>query len=473
MERDRTNFRVGSYRVTDRIGSGGMGTVFRGVHERLGRTVALKRIRSDLERNTRRRVHFLFEARVAARITHQNVAQVYDILEGEDADWIVMEYVEGEPLSRRMDQGALAVDTVVALGLDLAEGLAAAHLQGIVHRDLKPDNVMLTPEGRAKILDFGVADLVEPLDDGVVPPQPSGLVGTPRAMSPEQVLDTSVDPRTDLFALGTLLYESLSGEPPFYRSGKLWTTLQRICSHQQEPLTGLVPEVPVALSQVVDRLLEKDPADRLQSAEELILELHRLRGDAPRAAKVLFVDDEPDVERLLELRYRAMIEAGELELLFARDGEQALEALQADPQIHLLITDLRMPGMDGLALLGELRRRSLSVLTIVVSAYGDLSNIRKAMNLGAFDFLLKPIDFDDLERTRLKALREVSKRRQLRWLRDENRLLDERHRWLRGAFSRHLRSSDPGGDDQPAAVDGSTLSWTSGATVRTRLTNSE
>jgi YesN/AraC family two-component response regulator len=208
----------------------------------------------------------------------------------------------------------------------------------------------------------------------------------------------------------------------------------------------------VALSELVDRLLEKDPVDRPQSADEVIVELQGLRGQGAEPAKILFVDDEPSFERLIRLRHRAQVETGEMELSFARNGVEALEVLRADPGIRLVMTDLNMPKMDGLTLLDAIRGLDQLVLTVVISAYDDMSNIRKAMNLGAFDFLVKPIDFEDLDRTRKKALAEVRKHRQLQWLWEENRLLDERHRFLREAFARRLR-----GDPPSAVADAETV----------------
>ncbi|MEM9597011.1 MAG: protein kinase [Acidobacteriota bacterium] len=442
---------VGAYRIDEQIGSGGMGEVYRGFHERLSRSVALKRVRPDLERNAAHRARLLFEARTAAMISHPNVVQIYDILELDDADWIVMELAEGEVLSRRLAEGSMDIKDALSVATDVAKGLAAAHARGIIHRDLKTDNVVLSPDGRAKILDFGIAKRLRPFGVDGTGSQPSEVLGTPHTMSPEQALESGVDPRSDLFSLGILLYEALTGKSPFRGRGGLIHTLRRICFEKHQPVRVFNPAVPANVSRLIDRLLAKTPSARPQTADEVIIDLQRLRGEREAPAKVLFVDYEPDFERLIRLHYRAAVSSGDLDLVFARDGREALEVLEEDSEIPLVITDLNMPRMGGLALLGEIRELDRPVLTVVVSAFGDMSNIRTAMNLGAFDFLIKPIDLDDLERTLRKALREARRHRQLQWLREENRLLDERHQFLRDAFSRRV-SRDPSMQPTPSGA---------------------
>lgn len=254
---------IGPYRLTRRLGRGGMGEVFLAWDERLGRRVAVKRIlRSDPSAQDRER--FRREARAAARLSHPAVVQVYDLVEDDAGDAIVLEYVEGRTLRALIAEGTPPIGLAVRLVREISEGLAAAHAAGLVHRDLKAENVVVTREGQAKILDFGIATILEsdPLTaQGVV-------VGTAHAMSPEQARGGEVDARSDLFSLGILLYELLTGNSPFRGSNSL-DELQRVISHVPPPVCGLRPEVPRALSELVDRLLAKRREDRPRSAGEV------------------------------------------------------------------------------------------------------------------------------------------------------------------------------------------------------------
>jgi class 3 adenylate cyclase/tetratricopeptide (TPR) repeat protein len=282
---------VGPYLLECRLGSGGMGAVWRAWDERLKRPVAIKQVRPDLSDQPGVRQRLRHEAAAAARLNHPAIVHVYDILEVGDTDWIVMELVEGETLAEILAAGPLGLQQAVRLGREIAKGLAKAHSQGIVHRDLKALNVMVTPSGHAKILDFGVAKLA-----GTAGGDPSssshshagGLVGTPFAMSPEQILGSPLDHRSDLFSFGSLLYEMLTGISPFLAASAA-TTLGRVCAHRQAPVRQLAPEVPPELSELVDWLLEKEarlrPRDALEVAAVLNAILARQAPEAPAESR--------------------------------------------------------------------------------------------------------------------------------------------------------------------------------------------
>jgi len=267
---------IGPYRILKRLGAGGMGEVLLAYDDRLDRQVAIKRIHPESgSRRERRRERFRREARMAARLSHPAIVQVYDILQENDVDSIVMEYVEGESLHQMIARRPLEVRQVLELARELADGLDAAHRQGIVHRDLKTENVLVTPAGRPKITDFGIAKRLLATEGEESLTADDAVVGTCRAMSPEQALGEPVDHRTDLFAFGVLLYEALTGLSPF-AAGSALETMYRVIHTRQRPVRTLEPSVPEELSSLVDRLLEKEPHLRPQSAGQVRRELDRL-----------------------------------------------------------------------------------------------------------------------------------------------------------------------------------------------------
>src|SRR5436305_5506370 len=227
----RTPWTIGPYHSEERLGAGGMGEVYRAYDQRLGRSVAVKLIRPEASGDARARERLRREARAAAGLGHPQVVQVLDIVDLGETEAIVMELVEGESLSQLLRQGPLDVATGVRLGREIVEGLGAAHERGILHRDLKAENVMVTPEGHVKILDFGLAWSLagdSPLT------QTDAVIGTYRCMSPEQAQGLPLDQRSDLFSLGVLLYEVLTGQSPFQRPSPL-ETLTRVCNHGHRP----------------------------------------------------------------------------------------------------------------------------------------------------------------------------------------------------------------------------------------------
>ncbi len=269
---------LGPYRLVERIAAGGMGEVWRAWDGRLKRPVAVKHVLPEILDHPGARERFRREAEAGARLTHPAVVQIYDLVESPEGDWIVMELVVGKTLRQLLSAGPLAIPKAVRWGAEIAGGLAAAHAQGILHRDLKAANVMITEAGRAKVLDFGIARSLSPPGTGqglgheTTLSQPGLVVGTFYAMSPEQAMGLPLDPRSDLFSLGSLLYEMLTGEGPF-RADSPTATLARVCSFRPLPTRQFRAEIPVEVSSLVERLLEKEPNARPKDAGEVAARL--------------------------------------------------------------------------------------------------------------------------------------------------------------------------------------------------------
>ena len=278
---------LGPYEILSTLGSGGMAEVYRARDTRLGRDIALKVVNEALAGDRELVQRFEQEARLAGSLNHPNLIAVYDFGIHEGAPYLITELLKGESLRQRLSRGRIPSDTALLWGTELAQGLAAAHGRGIVHRDVKPDNIFVTTDGHVKLLDFGVAKLVQAskiegphgmLDETVTPvSQPTrtgAIVGTPAYMSPEQVQGDPVDSRTDLFSLGTVLYEMLSGRRPF-RGGSLVETGHSILNEEAPPLE----DVPPTVDQLVRRCLAKDPEARVQSARDLAFALEMVGGE--------------------------------------------------------------------------------------------------------------------------------------------------------------------------------------------------
>ncbi len=273
--------RLGVYRIEAALGQGGMGEVFLAWDERLSRHAAIKRIRSDKPLDEVHHARFRREARAVARLSHPAIVQVYDVFEDDDgSDCIVMEHVEGKSLAELVARRAVDLELALRLAGEIADGLAEAHTKGLIHRDLKAENVMVTSSGHAKILDFGLARALWPAaagEDDARLSDSGALVGTVHAMSPEQAGGQPVDHRSDLFALGSLLYEMLTGRAPF-RGSNLLDSLRRVLSVDVEPLSALRPELPPELGDLVGRLLAKEPGQRPQNARLVADEIELLRA---------------------------------------------------------------------------------------------------------------------------------------------------------------------------------------------------
>src|SRR6266849_3251796 len=278
----RSGTKLGPYEILSKIGAGGMGVVYRARDTRLERTVAIKVLPSEFSRHAELRKRLEREARTLSSLAHPHICSLYDVGRQDGVDFLVMEYLEGETMEQRLNKGPLLADQVLRYGIEVADALERAHRHGIVHRDLKPGNIMLTKDG-AKLLDFGLAraevpttplsetvTLLETRDNTLT--EKGVVLGTFQYMAPEQLEGKEADARTDIFALGAVIYEMATGKTAF--SGNNRTSLiTAILATEPPAMASLQPLTPPALERVVKICLAKDPDSRWQSAQDLKLQL--------------------------------------------------------------------------------------------------------------------------------------------------------------------------------------------------------
>ena len=284
---DLTGTTVGRFRIRTRLGGGGMGEVYEADDTLLQRSVALKRIAPKLRADQQYRKRFLREAQHASRLTNPNIAGVYDVLQENGEMFVVMEYVEGQTLRQRFAE-PMSLEQFLAIAVQCVAALVAAHERGIVHRDIKPENVMLSPSGQVKVLDFGVAKLLPRKEEAITLETQaaasavtqeiaaSGVSGTPAYMAPEVILEKEVDHRADLFSLGIVFYEALTGRHPFRASGWVATST-RILHENPPPPSQFNSKIPAELDRSIAKMLGKDPAERYATAADLLVDLRAVQ----------------------------------------------------------------------------------------------------------------------------------------------------------------------------------------------------
>ncbi|MGD1148655.1 MAG: protein kinase [Thermoanaerobaculaceae bacterium] len=283
--------RLGPYEILASLGTGGMGDVYRARDTRLGREVAVKVLPADLSRDPERLRRFEQEARLVSALSHPSIVTVYDVGESGATSYIAMELLDGRTLRDLLAEGALPTKKLLAIAAQVADGLAKAHGAGIVHRDLKPENVIVTADGFAKILDFGLGKLVTPEDPGgraTAPKvsevtEPGVVMGTAAYMSPEQALGRPVDFRSDQFSFGSMLFEMLTGARAFGRASAA-ETMTAVIREDPEPVERGAPRTPAQLRWIVERCLAKNPEERYASTRDLAHDLARLRDRLPETS---------------------------------------------------------------------------------------------------------------------------------------------------------------------------------------------
>jgi serine/threonine protein kinase len=355
--------KLGPYEIQSPLGAGGMGEVYRALDTRLDRIVAVKVLASHLSSSPELKQRMEREGRAISSLNHPHICQLYDIGSQNGADYLVMEFLEGETLAEKLRKGPLPLTEIYRVGMDVAEALAVAHRHGIVHRDLKPGNIMLTPAG-AKLMDFGLAKpigLPAANSSSSAPPSftavatlsgPSPLsplttagsiIGTIQYMSPEQIEGKEADARSDIFAFGAVLYEMLTGKRPF--GGKSQISLaSAILESDPQPLTAFKPDIPSALQHVVTTCLQKNPEERFLAAHDVRLELLWIAAERPVAPPPAAIAEIAAPHRL------AWIAAAAVAIILAALGGFLLNRPQPPPALH---TSINPPEKTSLNLTGD------------------------------------------------------------------------------------------------------------------------
>ncbi|HMH42821.1 MAG TPA: serine/threonine-protein kinase, partial [Pyrinomonadaceae bacterium] len=331
------------YRVVDKIGSGGMGEVFKAEDTRLGRTVALKVLPTKANDDATAKRRFLKEAQAASALNHPNIVTIHAIEEADGVDFIVMEFIEGQTLKAMIEgEGALPLANLLDVGIQVAEALGAAHEIGLVHRDVKAANIVVTPRGRAKVLDFGLAKIVLTIADGVDAEAPTlmnltgegTVLGTAFYMSPEQTRGETLDARSDIFSLGSVLYEAATRSLPF-TGPSILGVMHAIATADPTPPSRVRPELPREFDLIVERALAKDRERRYASVDEMGEALRNLRAsltgqwtgipiiydkDLIESSGNAFVGREPELKKLEEFLEQAIAGAGRVVFITGEPG---------------------------------------------------------------------------------------------------------------------------------------------------------
>ncbi|UCE19574.1 MAG: protein kinase [Gemmatimonadota bacterium] len=266
---------ISHYKILEKLGEGGMGVVYKAEDTKLKRTVALKFLPPELTRDPEAKKRFIHEAQAAAALSHPNICTIFEINESEDQLFIAMEYIEGQDLKEKIAAGPMKMSDAIDVATQVAEGLHEAHEKSIVHRDIKPANIMMTSKSQVKIMDFGLAKLrgqTKLTKEGTT-------LGTIAYMSPEQTRGEEVDRRSDIWSIGAVLYEMITGQLPFkgdYEQAVMYSIINEI----PEPITGLRTGVPLEVEKIITKCLDKDPSTRYQHVEELIVDLRRFSKES-------------------------------------------------------------------------------------------------------------------------------------------------------------------------------------------------
>lgn len=376
--------------LIEEVAKGGMGIVYKARDIELDETVALKILKDEYVTDEEMLARFKREIKIARRIRHANACSIYDLWISESIIFISMEFIEGKELTTYLEPKPLAADWVLQIISQILPALQSAHEVNIIHRDLKPSNIMITPEEKAVIMDFGIARYVGKSDLT----SHDDILGTPNYMAPEQFKGQDIDQRCDIYSTGVILYEMITGSLPFFGESPLDVALKHI---QEEPIPPreINPEMSEVLNNIIMKCMEKNPDNRYQTIAELMIAIDELQGVQTRKKekKILIVDDEPAIISLLE---RFMKLKG-LRTVSASNGGDAIQVATSElPDIILL--DIMMPSMDGYHTIEIMRenKKLRDIPVIIMTSIHDKQYEAYAKKAGAKAFFLKPLDLEQV-----------------------------------------------------------------------------
>jgi eukaryotic-like serine/threonine-protein kinase len=432
------NMQLGTYRLISRLGAGGMGEVWRAEDTKLLRQVAIKILPEQLAADPEWKDRFMREARTVAQLNHPNIATIYAIDEQDDTLFIAMELIEGDSLAAVLSRGPMIPADAVRVAIHVCDGLSEAHAKGIVHRDVKPENIILSPR-YVKILDFGIAKQIGGTADPALT-QGGMVIGTPHYMSPEQALGRTIDARTDIFSLGVVLYEMLSGNKPFLADA-VTEILLKIVMTDPRDIADAAAGITPPLASIVRRAMRKQPDERFQNCDDMRTALTNslreepsrarqssvptiaVRASDPKAAPVtapktpaptplpspalgelrqpsnpryraLVADDDPATRYILA----SVLARNQIAFDEAENGAVAVKLLKSN-RYELVFIDLLMPRIDGWGVVDYLRskRASPAPRVFIVTGVHD-QKLSAADNDVVTGLLHKPIDVNQIER---------------------------------------------------------------------------
>jgi serine/threonine protein kinase len=409
------------YKIVEGLGEGGMGEVYRAEDQKLRRPVAIKVLPPRIMSDSIMRKRLTREAIAASALNHPNIITIYAIEESTDLSFIVMEFVEGSSMFGLMNQNRLSFDQVLDIGLQVSDALSVAHAAGLIHRDIKPGNIMVSNRGRVKLLDFGLAKWMPQVEQEFSsdPLFTSNLtelgspIGTIHYMSPEQTRGEQLDQRTDIFSLGSVLYEAATGKTPFHGASVL-TVLHEIATEPQEFPSKLDPSIPKGFDEIISHAMAKNAEDRFQSATEFHEALKKLKLDlsSPQVqrpeqirrepskkttpgsnAKIFLVEDNDDNRDMLS---RRLTRKG-FEVSFAVNGRDALDRIPVEKP-DLILMDISLPVIDGIEVSRRLKNSdgTKQIPIIALTAHAMAGDREKALAAGCDDYDTKPVDFERL-----------------------------------------------------------------------------
>ncbi len=394
------------YQVEELIGEGATAAVYRGTDTRLRRTVAIKVLLPHVHATTRQR--FEREALSSAKLNHPGIMTIYDVGKDGDADYIVVELVHGQPLYEFVPSSP---EKVAYLGHEICLALDYAHRAGIIHRDIKPANIYVTEDGGIKIMDFGLAIPVEGGEKRLT--ATGSIIGTPAYLSPEQAQGKPLDPRTDLYSLGVVLYEMVTGQLPFDADDIASILLQQV-NKPPAPPSEFAPEIPLWLENVILKALEKSPDQRFKTASAMASALSGSSVVDTKSTLATNAQAEPEIPPIrvvladdhaaLRAPLAAYLElAGDIAVVGeASDGQEAIDlALQYQPDVVML--DLNMPNVSGLQALPVIKKNNPNVKVLVLTGRDETPYIMRALRSGANGYILKTANEQEI----VNAVRDV------------------------------------------------------------------